>query len=282
MSLEENKSTGYVKFVWSPRFSPFPETIYSDYFKIDNLENVIFNIGLKFEPGLINFLTLWVKKSSSEVSSALIKVMFGNIEAKVETNDWKDLCFVPKNLAIPGTVKTRKPYDQKFYNSEELSDVTIIVDKFEIPAHKVILAAQSEVFAKMLQSGMKEAMKNEINIKGLDLEIILEMLHYCYKGETKASEDTKVALQMLEVADIYQIIKLNDICERTLINNMSTENVLDIIDAADDHNAFDLRKSAINLIVLHSKKVVASKKFQKLCYKKPELMFELTYAFGNK
>ncbi|XP_044586122.1 BTB/POZ domain-containing protein At1g01640-like [Cotesia glomerata] len=237
---------------------------------------------------------------------------------QIDINDWKRSCSISESVTSAGAAIYRNLWDysyggthhyyevtitceifwrskikrnldinlynevQKFYNSEELSDVTIIVDKFEIPAHKVILAAQSEVFAKMLQSGMKEAMKNEINIKGLDLEIILEMLHYCYKGETKASEDTKVALQMLEVADIYQIIKLNDICERTLINNMSTENVLDIIDAADDHNAFDLRKSAINLIVLHSKKVVASKKFQKLCYKKPELMFELTYAFGNK
>ncbi|XP_044586117.1 BTB/POZ domain-containing protein At1g01640-like [Cotesia glomerata] len=210
MSLEEIESTGYVKFVWQTKISDLmPKKIYSDQFRIENLENVAFTIGLEYA-SRTNTLTLWVKKSSLETASALIKVIVGNVEAKVET-------------------------------------------------HKVVLAAHSEVFEKMLQSEMKEAKDGEINIKGFHPEIILEMLHYCYKGVTKASQDPEVALQLLEVADIYQIIELKDICESTLMNNMSTDNVLDIIDAADDHNAVDLRKTAIKFIVLHCKKVVASK-----------------------
>ncbi|KAH0561623.1 hypothetical protein KQX54_018140 [Cotesia glomerata] len=252
MSLEEIESTGYVKFVWQTKISDLmPKKIYSDQFRIENLENVAFTIGLEYA-SRTNTLTLWVKKSSLETASALIKVIVGNVEAKVE---------------------------------KELSDVIIIVNKVRIPAHKVVLAAHSEVFEKMLQSEMKKAISNEINIKGLDPEIILEMLHYCYKGETKASQDTEVALQMLEVTDIYQITKLKDVCERTLMNNMSTEstdNILDILDAADDHNVVKLRKFAIKFIVLHCKKVVASSKFQQLFYKKPDLMFKLTCAVWNK
>ncbi|XP_044586121.1 speckle-type POZ protein-like [Cotesia glomerata] len=318
MSIEEIKTTGYVKFVWPANLFTLSGTIYSDDFEIKNLENVTFNIGVKFVPESTRTLTLWVKKSSSEPASALIKMMVGNVRSQIDIDNWKRSCYISESTNISGQTLTRTLREnsycnphyfyeitiaceifwkskikrtldnslyhevQKFYKSVELSDVTIIVDKVKIPAHKLVLAAHSEVFAKMLQSEMKEAKDGEINIKGFDPEIILEMLHYCYKGKTKASKDTKAALQMLEVADIYQIIKLKDICESTLINNMSTDNVLDIIDAADDHTAIDLRKSAINLIVLHSKTVVASSNFKQLCYKKPDLMFELTCAFGNK
>ncbi|XP_044584818.1 speckle-type POZ protein B-like isoform X2 [Cotesia glomerata] len=261
---------------------------------------------------------LCVQKSNSEAAHALIKMMVGNSPTQTVTNDWKRSCYISKSMTVSGQTLSRNLYDnnygsthyyyeipitceifwrskinrnlnnnlyhevQKFYNSEELSDVTIIVGKVKIPAHKVVLAAHSEVFSKMLQSEMKEAKEGEINIEDLDPEIILEMLHYCYKGETKASQDTEVALQMLEVADIYQIFKLKIICESTLMDNMSTDNVLNIIDAADDHNAEDLRRSAITFIVAHSKKVLASSKFQQLFYRKQDLMFELMCAVGNK
>ncbi|KAH0561617.1 TD and POZ domain-containing protein 1-like [Cotesia glomerata] len=316
MSLEEIKSTGYVKFVWPAKLCTWSEIIYSTDFEIENLENVTFNIGLRFVSGSTNNFVLWVKKSTSEPASALIKVMVGNVPTQTDTIDWKRSCIISESMTISGQTLSRNLRDnchgshyfyeieitceifwkskikstlnnnlynkvQKFYNSEELSDVIIIVDKVKIPAHKVILAAHSEVFAKMLQSEMKEAKDGEINIGNFDPEIILEMLHYCYKGETKASQDTEVALQMLEVADIYQIINLKEICELTLMKNMSVDNVLNIIDAADDHNAVDLRKSAIKFIVLHSKKVLASSKFQQLFYRKQDLMFELMCAVGN-
>ncbi|KAH0561627.1 hypothetical protein KQX54_018167 [Cotesia glomerata] len=294
MSLEEIKSTGYVKFFWTAQLITLSKTIYSGDFGIENLENVTFNIGMKFLIGLSNNFGLWVNKSSSEPASALIKMKVGYTPYQIDINDWKRSCSISESVTSAGAAIYRNLWDysyggthhyyemnitceifwkskikstldntlyhevQKFYNSQELSDVTIIVDKVKIPAHKVVLAAHSEVFAKMIQSGMKEAIKNEITIKGLSPKIILEMLHYCYKGDIKSTEDAEVALQMLEVSDIYQIIKLKDICESTLINNMSTENVLDIIDAADNHNKVELRETAIKFIVLHCKKVLAS------------------------
>ncbi|XP_044586116.1 speckle-type POZ protein B-like [Cotesia glomerata] len=149
-------------------------------------------------------------------------------------------------------------------------------------AHKVILAAHSEVFAKMLQSEMKEAKNNEINIEDLDPEIILEMLHYCYKGTLKTTNNVQIVLQVLKVADIYQIIKLKDFCEHRLMIEISSDNVLDIIDVADDSNAVDLRQEAIEFIAEHYETVFASDKFKELFFRKQELMFEVVHALSNK
>ncbi|KAH0561621.1 hypothetical protein KQX54_018126 [Cotesia glomerata] len=297
MSIEENQST--------------------DRFQITNLENVNFHIGLKFPCAFSNIFTLWVEKSSLEPANAMIKVIVGNVEAQVEANNWKDLVYIQSNATISGAAKTRQLYDrslrvdyyfcdinitceiiwrssidsslnynpydeiQRFYNSEELSDVTIIVNQVRIPAHKVVLAAHSEVFSKMLQSKMKEAKDGEINIKDLDPEVIFEVLHYCYKGTTKASYDFLTALQVLEVADIYQFIKLKKICEVTLGDKMFIGNALKIIDAADDYNAVDLRRKAIQFIVQHRKKLLASGEFKELFFRKHELVYEIVQALGD-
>ncbi|XP_057320817.1 uncharacterized protein LOC130664753 [Microplitis mediator] len=318
MSVDSIKPANYVKFIWPVKFLTVANELYSDQFKIDNLENVVFSIGLKFNVPSNTSICLWVKKSNSEIAHATINISFGNTKSTVEVLDWKDYCHF-ESIKLTGETVTRRftgdwhennhfhetnitceifwksiiknpPHNNLFdemkifYNSQDFSDVTLVVGKVKIPSHKVILSAHSPVFSRMLQSEMRESKENIINIKDVDAEIILEMLHYFYKGETKASHDSEIALKILEVADMYQITKLKDICEGTLLSNMTVDNVLYILGAADDHNAVDLRSSAMKFIVCNSKKVFAISKFKEFFYenKKPDLMFELMRAVGDK
>ncbi|KAH0561622.1 hypothetical protein KQX54_018134 [Cotesia glomerata] len=101
---------------------------------------------------------------------------------------------------------------------KELSDVTIIVNQVRIPAHKVVLAAHSE-------------------------------------GTTKASYDFLTALQVLEVADIYQFIKLKKICEVTL--------------------------GGQRCLLFSIVKLLASGEFKELFFRKHELVYEIVQALGD-
>ncbi|KAH0561619.1 hypothetical protein KQX54_018120 [Cotesia glomerata] len=320
MSLTiDEKKDDYVKVTWPVKLCEFLARCYhSDQFRIDNVNNVIFSMKLELGSSLSNpTLNLSVQKSNLKINHAFVNVTIESVSIK-QSRFWSSSCYfkninIPRNTMVERIIhKNRneetlhKVYElditceiqwtnyeksslhnhpcneiERFYNSEELSDVTIIVDQVRIPAHKVILAAHSEVFAKMLQSEMKEAKNNEINIEDLDPEIILEMLHYCYKGTLKTTNNVQIVLQVLKVADIYQIIKLKDFCEHRLMIEISSDNVLDIIDVADDSNAVDLRQEAIEFIAEHYETVFASDKFKELFFRKQELMFEVVHALSN-
>ncbi|XP_044584820.1 kelch-like protein 38 [Cotesia glomerata] len=306
----EKKDDNYVKLIWPVKLcQSFAKNYYSDQFRIDNINNVSFSMKLELGGSSLKpTFNLSVRKSNSEPAYAVVKVMIGNFLIN-QSHEWISSCYfsdiiIPKGVEIipqftvysfgitceifwkstPTISLDNNLYNEmrKFYNSEELSDVTIIVDETKIPAHKVVLAAQSEVFAKMLQSEMKEAKDGEINIKDHDPEIILEMLHYCYRGATKARYNIEIALQMLEVANYYQIMKLKEISKSTLMNNMSVDNVIRIIDTADNYDAVDLRQKAKEFIIAHCKELFPSNEFQELFFRKQKLMLEIVRALGDK
>ncbi|KAH0561625.1 hypothetical protein KQX54_018160 [Cotesia glomerata] len=298
MSLNiDEKKDNYVKVTWVVKLCEVIAKFYnSDQFKIINIDNISFSMKLELGGSSSNAtFDLWVKKSNPEPALALIKVMVGDFSIN-QSQCWKSSSYF-KNIIIPKETSVEKIIErtckektlhnvyklkitceihwnntvksslnnnlcdkiQRFYNSEELSDVTIIVDQVRIPAHKVVLAAHSEVFSKMLQSEMKEAKD----------------------GTMKAKNSVQIALQVLEVADIYQIIKLKEICELNLWSRMSIGNVLQIIDAADDHNAINLRQKAMEFILRRHKEVFPTNEFQELFFRKQKLMLEIVRALSH-
>ena len=62
-------------------------------------------------------------------------------------------------------------------NEEQTSDITLICDNRQFPAHKFILAARSDVFAAMFRhSNTKEAATNEVMIKDTDPDTLERFL----------------------------------------------------------------------------------------------------------
>ncbi|XP_053593013.1 uncharacterized protein LOC103579705 [Microplitis demolitor] len=274
------------------------DCLYSNQFKIKHIEDIVFTIAMKFNETKTHLETWVIKSTAKPLKATVCLSVKDKCKKKSQIDEWKENCLFENFLAFPSQLVPCQVFDSirgvnfyvyevtidckiilhdykpdfvpdffyenllHFRKSHDLSDVTLIVGDVEIPAHKVIIAAHSPIFKAMLLSDMKEAKKGVIEIKGLKEDVIVEMLNYFYTGETKASFDTELALQMIEVADIYQIMRLKNICEMTLLKNMSIDNIVDIIDVADDHNIEKLRKEAIKFM--------------------PELMFELMKAVGKK
>ncbi|XP_057322667.1 speckle-type POZ protein B-like isoform X1 [Microplitis mediator] len=170
----------------------------------------------------------------------------------------------------------------QFLKADLFSDVVLVVDDQALPAHKIVLSTHSPFFHKMLTTDMKESKDNRIDIKNFSADVITEMLEYFYTNKTKASNNFTIALKLIEVAEMYQIIRLKEICEATLSKNINMDNVLSILCVADDYNVTNLREQVIDFMLKNRKSVVVLPNFKDLFQSKPLLMHEFTCAMGKK
>lgn len=117
-----------------------------------------------------------------------------------------------------------------------------------IPAHKAILSARSEVFAAMLQSDMLERRTNSIEIVDMEFEVLREFLRYIYTS-TLSEQSVETVLRLYEASDKYAVEGLRKRCADFLYENLSQENVYEILALADAHGDMQLKERIIYYIV---------------------------------
>ena len=112
---------------------------------------------------------------------------------------------------------------------DHLKDVTIVSkDGHEIKCHGLILSIRSKVFQVMLEP-TKNA-DNTITIKDFDAQTIKKMLLFMYSDKV---EEDEIDMDLLGIANMYQLEALQIYCERRLSNDMDVNNVLDAWMAAN-------------------------------------------------
>ncbi|XP_044010263.1 chaoptin-like [Aphidius gifuensis] len=119
-----------------------------------------------------------------------------------------------KTMVIPRNSATQQlSVDwKKLLLSEKSADVTIRVGQKSFRAIKGILGARSPVFAAMFNhEEFKENEKDEVVIEDIDEDIFEEFLHYIYTGESPNID--KMPMELLAVAEKYQVNCLKNICE---------------------------------------------------------------------
>lgn len=127
--------------------------------------------------------------------------------------------------------------------SEELFvDITIKCGDEEYRAHKAVIAAQSPVFKKMFETNMKEKAANLVEITDTDSMVISEMLTYLYTGSVPKMDD--VAKELLVTANKYELLKLQLMCEKTMISGINLTNVMELLIFADSY----LKKACLNCV----------------------------------
>ncbi|XP_014235422.1 speckle-type POZ protein-like [Trichogramma pretiosum] len=143
-----------------------------------------------------------------------------------------------------------------FFLSKELSDVKLIVEEKEIPAHKFVLAAVSPVFRDMMENT-----ENSVNITDITKDILTEMLRYIYTGEIAAIKTDEI-IELLAVSDKYQIDSLKFKCGKILSANLSSENAVDILIAAHKYKVKHLEDEVIKFVAVHTELLSNSKKIK--------------------
>ena len=92
-----------------------------------------------------------------------------------------------------------------------------------------------------------ETKTNEVEITDFDDETVKNFIDFLYNGRMMDGADWKI--EMLEIANKYEVKYLKGMCQRELSRNLSKSNVVENLVKADQCKADGLKESAMNYIL---------------------------------
>lgn len=143
-----------------------------------------------------------------------------------------------------------------FFNDEEFSDVTFLVQGRKVYGHKMVLALVSDCFRAMFTAGFRESSSSEIEITGCSYEAFLAVMEYVYTGvEPSMAMQPQVPdhrgdasrcclgkiVDILELADRFFLDHLKQVCETQLQSNVRTDTVEYLLQVSQKTNAMQLQ-----------------------------------------
>lgn len=156
-----------------------------------------------------------------------------------------------------------------------LSDITFNIDGREFPAHKLILAARSEVFAAMFQHPTKENLTNRITIEDVEPEVFHELLRFVYTGRVSSDKMESLAAGLFIAADKYLLDDLKLECENYLLHNMSPDNCVVLLLHGDLTNPSEHLNGAAKFFRRYTNQVMATDVWKELKIENPALLFNI-------
>ncbi|ESQ30838.1 hypothetical protein EUTSA_v10012008mg [Eutrema salsugineum] len=165
-----------------------------------------------------------------------------------------------------------------------------------ISAHKLVLAARSEVFrlmfesdefkasAKLRDNEFKASTKLEtITLSEMKHEEVEALVEFIYSDGSKLSAKGKQNVQLLFVAaHKYEIMHLRDLCRNELITSLSLTNALDVYKFSLIPNERDLEVAALAFIITNFKVIADSKELELFANNNPNLTVKIVKAVAKK
>jgi len=137
-----------------------------------------------------------------------------------------------------------------FFNNEEFSDVTFLVEGREVHGHKLILSTVSDCFRAMFMAGFKESGSGctQIEIPNCTYSSFLTMMEYIYTGRapeldvfsSEAGSGMDFVISLLELADQFFLYSLKQICEKAMCECVNSHSYPFLLQIAQKTNASQL------------------------------------------
>ncbi|BAT94040.1 ARM REPEAT PROTEIN INTERACTING WITH [Vigna angularis] len=136
---------------------------------------------------------------------------------------------------------------EQYVNNATLSDVTFLVEGKQFYAHRICLLASSDAFRAMFDGGYREKEARDIEIPNIRWEVFELMMRFVYCGSVDVTLD--IAQDLLRAADQYLLEGLKRLCEYTIAQDISLENVSSMYELSEAFNAIPLRHACILFIL---------------------------------
>lgn len=123
-----------------------------------------------------------------------------------------------------------------FLNNPKFSDITFITDDgTKFYAHKIVLCAQSSFFNGMFTGNWKESENSEFLVSSFSSRAARIFSEYLYTGRALfPRDDLQLGLELLEMAQLYDLPAMADSVEKVLTDRINDENVLVLYQPAYD------------------------------------------------
>lgn len=151
------------------------------------------------------------------------------------------------SVSAPSCVQLVGSHLRQYFDREDFSDVTFIVENKPLQAHRLVLSISSDRFRAMFSSGFRESSEREIHIEEGSYEVFKLMLEYMYTGEPPyvlqvgSQTDPMLAAELLTLADQYMLDHLKQLCEARLAEEVREDTVDSILELAERSNSWQLR-----------------------------------------
>lgn len=99
------------------------------------------------------------------------------------------------------------------------------------------------------------------------------VLEYLYTDHLDI--DINAAMDLFAAADLFDIPRLQAMCEKSILESIEVENAASIFLEADLHSAITLRTKAFNYILKHFELVSKSAAFEEMARSNVELVVEI-------
>ncbi|XP_075424835.1 leucine-zipper-like transcriptional regulator 1 isoform X3 [Ascaphus truei] len=154
----------------------------------------------------------------------------------------------------PVDIGTSLVQDMKAYlegAGRDFCDITLLLDGHPRPAHKAILAARSSYFEAMFRSFMPEDGQVNISIGEMvpSKQAFESLLRYIYYGEVNMPPEDSLYLFSAPYYYGFFSNRLQAYCRQNLEVNVTVENVLQILEAADKTQAVEMKRHCLHIIV---------------------------------
>ncbi|XP_002161289.3 kelch-like protein diablo [Hydra vulgaris] len=147
----------------------------------------------------------------------------------------------------------------KFRQCGVLCDVTLLCEDALFQVHKVVLAASSAYFQAMFTIGMCEEKKRQIPLNDVDKKALSVLVDYAYTGII--SIDDRNVQVLLKTADLLQFSTAKALCCKFIMDQMNSENCLDLLHLADVYHCSDI--SALSQLMFNEnwEKIIKTESF---------------------
>nr|BAN65775.1 kelch repeat/BTB/POZ domain containing protein [Babesia bovis] len=161
----------------------------------------------------------------------------------------------------------------KYLDNPKYSDVSISVSGKDIPAHKVILSANSKYFDDILS---QEDPPEVIELCGWSLDAVMKMVEFMYSARIRDfhSHTHFKLCEIMGLADACALDTLKNMCQDVLIRKMDVDNVCYMLKYSKLYNADLMRQHCFNFISEHAADVMRTPAFEELS-SVPSLVMEL-------
>eukprot|EP01031_Cornospumella_fuschlensis_P031725 gene31725-38342_t len=178
-------------------------------------------------------------------------------------------------VSSPGYLNSNSVYAPKLFLDPTFSDLTIRtlsnsqtsdIDAelryVELPAHKVIVSAASDVFKKMLTVDMRESQTNVITIPNFSASIVKEMLRFLYTGGCDEHVLHEDAETLLSVAKQYDIPSMVSYLEDYYANSVTVQNIVQVWQLSQTYECPALETALLKFVREHQQDVLKKRAFR--------------------
>uniref|UniRef100_A0A0K0EZI5 Speckle-type POZ protein (inferred by orthology to a human protein) n=1 Tax=Strongyloides venezuelensis TaxID=75913 RepID=A0A0K0EZI5_STRVS len=151
---------------------------------------------------------------------------------------------------------------KKMYESSDEADCQIICNGTVLNVHKFMLIAYSPVFNAMFEhKETKESKENIIKIVDENLQTLETMIDYIYSGTIPELLNDDEIIDLLQLADKYDIQPLYHLCQDRLIFHLTEMNVCEMLQVSEAYKAQSLMDACIRLVARNLNHILESREW---------------------